>query len=99
MMVGIEALLYLGTIFGAVSITNGLYDSGFLRNGYGRFIAGGSTTFVSSEFLQGYTNLESFITASANGSLGIGGFVFIGGLVALLITWAGNLIYHRQAVM
>jgi len=98
-MVGIEALLYLGTIFGAVSLTNGLFDSGFLRNGYGRFVAGASTTFVSSEFLQGYTNLESFIRASANGSLGIGGFVFIGGLVALLITWAGNLIYHRQAVM
>ena len=98
-MAGIEALIYLGTLLGSVSITNAAYDNGFLRNGYGRFIAGGSTTFVSSEWLQGYTNLESFISASFNGSLGIGGFVFIGGLVALLITWSGNLIYHRQAVM
>lgn len=98
-MVGIEALLYLGTILGAVSITNGFYDSGFLRNGYQRFIAGTGTTLVSSEWLQGYTNLESFIRASANGSLGFGGFVFVGGLIALVITWSGNLIYHKKAVM
>lgn len=98
-MVGIEALIYLGTVFGAVSLTNALYDSGFLLKGYQRFVAGTGTQIVSANFLIGYTNLESFVTASAKGYLGIGGFVFIGGLIALIITWSGNLIYHRQAVM
>ena len=47
---------------------------------------------AGSGYLIGYTNLESFINAAANGSLGFSGYVFIGGLAALLITWASNII-------
>lgn len=98
-MVGIEFLIYLGTVLGSISITNLAYDNGVLRNGYARFVGGASTQIVSSNFLVGYTNLESFIRASGSGALGLGGYVFIGGLVALLITWSGNLIYHKKLVM
>lgn len=85
-------IIILGSLLGSTSIINGLAESGFMNNALTRGVAGGTLTITSSSFLAGYTNLESFISASANGSLGISGFVFLGGLVALLFTWASNLL-------
>lgn len=85
-------IILLGSILGSTSIVNGLAESGFLNSALTRSVAGGSIALTSSSYLVGFTNLESFISASANGSLGIAGFVFLGGLVALLLTWFSNLL-------
>ena len=61
-------------------------------------MAGGTASITSANFLVGYTNLEYFISASANGALGLSGFIFIGGLFALVITWISNLLEYGVAV-
>lgn len=97
-MNSILIIILIGSVLGSTSIVNAMAKNGFLNSGLTRAVAGGSTAIASSNFMVGYTNLESFITASANGSLGLAGFFFIGGLAALLITWAGNLIEFGVAV-
>lgn len=90
-------LLGIGVLLVSTSITTQAAKSGFLSNGLLRGVAGGGTFITSGTFLVGYTNLESFITASINGSLGISGFVFLGGFIALLVTWASN--FYNYAVV
>lgn len=87
--------LILGSILGSTSIISTIAKNGGLNNALTRSFAGGSASLVGSGYLVGYTNLESFIRACANGSLGFSGFVFIGGLSALLITWISNLIEYE----
>ena len=84
-------ILMLGAVLGSTSLIAGLANSGYMNSALTRSVAGGVISFTSANFLVGYTNLESFISASANGTLGFSGFVFIGGLIALLITWLSNL--------
>ena len=91
-------ILYAGAILASTSLIGGLANNGFLNSSLTRSVAGGTVSFTSSNFLIGYTNLEYFISASANGSLGLSGFVFIGGLSALVITWVSNLIESGGAV-
>jgi len=88
-------ILFLGAIFGSTSIIQAIAKNGGLNNGLTRAVAGGSGSIAGSGFLVGYTNLESFINAAANGSLGFAGYVFIAGLAALLITWASNIIEYN----
>jgi hypothetical protein len=88
-------LLFIGSIFGSTSIIQTISKNGGLNGALTRSIAGGGVSIAGSGFLIGYTNLESFINAAANGSLGLGGFIFIGGLAALLITWASNILEYN----
>lgn len=97
-MSSILILMLIGSVLGSTSLVNAAAKNGFLNSGLTRSIAGGTTAIASSNFMIGYTNLESFISAAANGSLGLAGFFFIGGLAALLITWAGNLIEFGVAI-
>jgi len=96
--VSLILLLFLGTILGSTSIISAAAKSGYMQGGLTRGLAGGTLSVTSSSFLYGYTNLESFLTAAANGSLGFAGFVFIGGLFAVLITWVSNLINYEVAI-
>ena len=91
-------IVLIGSVLGSTSLVNALAKNGFLNSGLTRSVAGGSVAIASSNFMVGYTNLESFITAAANGSLGLAGFFFVGGLAALLITWGANLIEFGVAV-
>ena len=91
-------LLVFGAILASTSVISASAKSGILNGALSRSVAGGSLTLVGSNFLSGYTNLESFISASINGSLGFSGYVFLGGLSALLITWTSNLIEYGTAV-
>lgn len=91
-------IIVIGSVLTSTSLIGAAAKNGFLSGALTRSVAGGTIAFTSSNFLYGYTNLESFLTASYNGSLGISGFVFIGGLAALLITWASNLIEYGVAI-
>lgn len=88
----ITIILFIASILGSTSVIAGLAESGFMNGALTRSVAGGTLAITSSNFLVGYTNLEYFISAAANGDLGLSGFVFIGGLVALIVTWLSNLI-------
>lgn len=91
-------LIYIGSALASISVINAGAQSGAFSGAFTRTIQGGATTVVSSNFLIGYTNTESFISASINGSLGFAGYVFIGGLVALLLTWVGNIYEYKRVV-
>ncbi len=91
-------IMYAGAILASTSLIGSLAENGFLNSALTRSVAGGTVSFTSANFLVGYTNLEYFISASANGSLGIAGFIFIGGLFALVITWISNLLEYGVAV-
>ena len=91
-------LLVFGAILASTSVISAGAKSGILNGALSRTVAGGSLSIVGSNFLAGYSNLESFISASANGSLGFSGYIFLGGLSALLITWASNIIEFGTAV-
>lgn len=97
--ISLVIFLILGAIFGSTSIISAIAKNGGLNGGLTRAVAGGSASLAGSGFLVGYTNLESFINAAANGSLGFSGYVFIGGLAALLITWASNLLEYNGVVI
>jgi len=92
-------LLYAGALLSSVSIVGMAQSSGAFSGSLSRTIAGGTTSIVSSTFLVGYTNLESFISACASGNIGLSGYVFIGGLSALIITWVTNLIEYRKVIL
>lgn len=91
-------IFVLGAVLTSTSLISAAAKNGFLGGSLTRSVAGGSVAVASSNFLAGYTNLESYISACFNGSLGIAGYVFIGGLAALLLTWASNLIEYSVAV-
>ena len=92
-------LIYVGALLSSVSIVGYANSAGAFSGALSRTVAGGAASFTSSVFLVGYTNLDSFLNACISGSLGISGYVFIGGLAALLITWVSNLIEYRSAIM
>ncbi len=91
--------IYLLTLFGSLSFTAAVGNSGFLNNSFQRGFTGVSTQFVSANFLINYTNTESFITAAWEGQIGFTGYIFIASLAALAITWASNLYNYRQAII
>jgi len=91
-------IIFIASIFVSTSLVGALAENGFMNGALTRSVAGGSIAFTSSNFLVGYTNLEYFISASASGDLGLSGFVFLGGLVALLITWFSNIIEFGVAI-
>ncbi len=99
MITSIEFLIYIGAAFASTSLIGAIASNGGLSGNLTRTITGGSLTVVSSNFLIGYANMESFLSASINGSLGFSGYIFIGGLSALLITWAGNLIEYKRLIL
>jgi len=97
-MSNIIIIIFLGAVLGSTSVIASAAKAGFLNGTLTRSVAGGALSLTSSSFLHGYTNLESFVNACYNGSLGFSGFFFIGGLVALLITWVSNLIEYKVAI-
>jgi hypothetical protein len=99
MITSIEFIIYVGSILASTSIIGAIASNGGLSGNLTRTVSGGTLTVVSSEFLIGYANMESFLSASINGSLGFSGYVLIGGLAALLLTWAGNLIEYRRMIL
>jgi hypothetical protein len=95
----VEIAIYLLTLFGSLSFVGAVGNSGYLNSGFQRGFAGVSTQLVSSNFLLNYTNAESFIRAAWEGQIGLTGYLFIGSLAALAITWASNLYNYRQAII
>jgi hypothetical protein len=100
MILGIPVLfIYFGAALASISVINLGASNGTFSGALTRGVKGGTVTIVSSNFLRGYTNTEQFISACINGSLGFSGYVFIGGLAALLITWVGNIYEYKRLVV
>lgn len=73
--------------------------SGLLNSALSKGFAGVSSQVVSSGYLKGYTNFESFLTVCINGDMGLVGFFFLFSLGFLLIVWTNNLIEYKNAIM
>lgn len=94
-----DIIFYLATLLISVSVVGSASSAGYLNGALSRGFAGVSTQIVSSNFLFGYTNFESFIRACLDGQIGISGYAFILALGFLLIVWINNLLEYRQAIM
>lgn len=94
-----DIIFYLATLLISVSVVGSASSAGYLNGALSRGFAGVSTQIVSSNFLFGYTNFESFIRACLDGQIGISGYAFILALGFLLIVWINNLVEYRQAIM
>lgn len=92
-------IIYIGAILSSVSIVGAAQANGAFSGALSRSFAGGTTSTVSAFYLNQYTNYDSFITACANGTFGLSGYVFIGGFVALLATWVSNLFEYRKLIL
>ncbi len=94
-----EMLFYLLTLLLSLSVVGSASSAGILNSGLSRGFAGVSTQIVSSNFLIGYSNTESYIRACLEGEVGWLGYLFIGSLIFLIMTWAANLYNYRQAII
>jgi hypothetical protein len=94
-----DIIFYLATLLISISVVGSASSAGYLNGALSRGFAGVSTQIVSSNFLFGYTNFESFIRACLDGQIGISGYAFILALGFLLIVWINNLVEYRQAIM
>ena len=91
-MVALSALASL-TIVGRAA-EGGLFNSALTRT-----VAGGSAAVATQTFLYGYTNLDSFIQACINGSIGLAGYLFVAAIIFTAGVWVNNLIAYRQAIV
>ena len=94
-----DIIFYIATLLISISVVGSASSAGYLNGALSRGFAGISTQIVSSNFLYGYTNFESFIRACLEGQIGVSGYAFILALGFLLIVWINNLVEYRQAIM
>ena len=95
----IEVLLYILTLLISITVVGGAADNGWLNSGLTRAFGGIGTQIVSLNFLNQYTNFETFIRGCINGQVGISGYAFLLAFGILLIVWANNIINYRQAIV
>ena len=94
-----DLIFYVATLLISLSVVGSASAAGYLNGAFTRGFAGVSTQIVSTNFLHGYTNFESFIRACIDGQIGISGYAFLLALGVLLIVWINNLVEYRQAIM
>ena len=95
----IEIILYIATLLISITVVGGAADNGWLNSGFTRAFGGIGTQVVSLNFLNQYTNFETFIRGCINGQVGISGYAFLLSFGILLIVWANNIINYRQAIV
>ena len=95
----LEIILYITTLLISVTVVGGAADNGYLNSGLTRAFGGISTQIVSLNFLNQFTNFETFVRGCINGQVGISGYAFVLALGILLIVWANNLINYKQAIV
>ena len=93
----IEWAVYI--VVALASITVVQTTQGVLDTGLKRAVTGSGLSYGGFTILDNYTNVISFYEVSAQGDLGLAGFVFIAGSVAVALVWVSNLYKFRQAIM
>ena len=95
----IEIILYIATLLISITVVGGAADNGYLNSALTRGFGGLGTQIVSLNWLNQYTNFETFIQGCINGQVGISGYAFLLAFGILLIVWANNIINYRQAIV
>lgn len=95
----IEVILYIATLLISITVVGGAADNGWLNSAFTRAFGGIGTQVVSLNFLNQYTNFETFIRGCINGQVGISGYAFLLAFGILLVVWANNIINYRQAIV
>lgn len=98
MSAGITVIIYALSVFGSVGLIQSVGENRLFNTSLKRAVSGSSFTFGSLTTLENYTNLASFLEVAYEGGLGLSGYLFLIGLVLLLMVWAGNLIKYRVAI-
>lgn len=95
----IDVLVYVATALISVSVVGAAANNGFFNSAFTRAFGGIGTQIVSLNFLNQYTNFETFLVGCYRGQVGIMGYFFLISLSFLLIVWVNNLINYRQAIV
>lgn len=85
-------------VFIGLSAVQAGSSAGALNGGLSRSFFGSATTFTASTALSGWSGVESFIRASADGKLGLSGYAFVASLAFLVGVWVINLYERRQVI-
>jgi len=94
----LELIVYAFSALGSFSVIQAAAKNNVLGGAFSRVFAGSSLSLATTTWLQGYSNVASFTSASLAGQVGIGGYVFIFGLFALAAVWAENLWTHNTLI-
>lgn len=94
----IENLVYIFVAFASIFIVVNAGETGFMNTRLKRSFAGSSLTYGGLAIIENYTNMFSFFEIAGKGIIGLGGYIFIAGSIALLLVWANNLLKTGQAI-
>lgn len=95
----LELIIMILSVLVSLTIVDRAAAAGFLNGSLTRVFAGSSTSVVSTSFLYGYTNLDSFINACIDGLVGFPGYFFIFSLLFVAGVWVSNLWVENQAIL
>ncbi len=95
----LELIIMILSVLASITIVDRAAAAGFLNGALTRVFAGSSASIVSTSFLYGYTNLDSFINACIDGLVGFPGYFFIFSLLFVASVWASNLWVENQAIL
>jgi hypothetical protein len=91
-------LVQLIAVLLGVSVVQAGAKAGALQGGFKRTLAGAGATYTSGTALSGFSSTESFIRASLDGDLSIGGYLFVLGLLVVAFVWLINLFETRAVI-
>lgn len=95
----LELIIMILSVLTSITIVDRAAAAGFLNGALTRVFAGSSASIVSTSFLYGYTNLDSFINACIDGLVGFPGYFFIFSLLFVASVWVSNLWVENQAIL
>ncbi len=99
MSLTINLLIFGFSFLSAATVLTIFSSFTFLENLFFRTLAGGTTGSISATYLSGITPTLSFIEASANGQMGIGGYFMLISLFLMLGVWASNLFQTKEGIV
>ena len=95
----LDVIIYISTLLMSLSLVASASKSGLLNSAFSKGFAGVSSQVVSSGYLKGYTNFESFLKVCIDGQMGLIGYFFLISLGFLLIVWINNIVEYKNAIM
>ena len=95
----VDVVVVLLSALASISIVGRAATSGLLNGALTRTVAGAGTAFATQEWLYGYTNLDSYVNACLDGTLGLPGFAFVAAILITAGVWINNVIQYRQAII
>ena len=94
-----SGIIVILSVLASTTIVGKAAEGGLFNSALTRTVAGGSATVATQSFLFGYTNLDTYVNACINGSLGLAGYLFIAAILITAGIWLNNIVIWRQAIV